>query len=269
MARTSDPQEPRPRHLRLVPKHPMPPSAPLPPVVPLLPPNQPATPAQDALLTGIARRARLGDRAARDLLWRAFAPRLQPIVFRCGRMAWQREWVRRDGRPWDLEDLRQAGWLVFAELIMAWDGEGSFISYVTAYFPWRLRDAMRRLGPTRRTRPLSYAARRIAECRELHDAESEALLQSIMAALSPADAIVLQMRVIEDLNLQEIARQLGVNRRTLTRRWARICRVARGILRDSAATAPASPQSASRRQRRQAAGQSARSAAPGADRPLE
>jgi RNA polymerase sigma factor (sigma-70 family) len=238
MARTSDPREPHARRLYLVPNQQVS-VPPLPPVVPLLRPNQLATPAQDALLSGIARRARLGDRAARDLLWRAFAPRLQPIMVRCGRMAWQREWVRRDNRPWDLEDLRQEGWLVFVELTTAWDGEGSFISYVTAYFPWRLRDAMRRIGPTRRTRPLSYVARRLAECRELLDVEGEELLTPVMAALSPADAMVLRMRVMEHLSLQEIARQLGVNRRTVTRRWARICDVARGILRDSAATAPA------------------------------
>lgn len=265
MARTSDPQEPRSRRLYLVPNQP-----PIPAVVPLLRPNQPATPAQDALLTAIARHAQLGDRAARDLLWRAFASRLQPIMFRCGRIAWQREWVRRDGRPWALDDLRQEGWLVFAELITAWDGKGSFISYVTAYFPWRLRDAMRRLGPARRVRSRPYPARRILadEYRELLDAEAKELLTPIMAALSPADAIVLQMRVMEDLSLTEIARQLGVNRRTITRRWVRICRVARSILRDATATAPTASPETTPRQPRQAGRRSARSAAP-ADRPVE
>jgi hypothetical protein len=101
--KTTPPPE---RRLRLLPAAS---SQPLPAVVPLLRPNHPVTPAQDALLTALARRARDGDEPARDLLWRAFAPALEPALLRCGRMAWrvQAGWVRRDGRPWELEDLRQ------------------------------------------------------------------------------------------------------------------------------------------------------------------
>lgn len=235
MARTSDPQEPRPRHLKLVPNQAPIPSTPLPAVVPLLRPGQPVTPAQDALLTAFARRARLGDRGARDLLWRAMAPRLEPALRRCGRVFWQRGWARRDGQPWDLEDLRQEGWFVFQQLMTDWDGAGSFIPFVTAYFPWRLRNAMRRLSPSRQTIGRSVFVGPAVECRELRDVDGKALLAAIGAALSPADAVVLHMRVMDDLGLGEIARQLGVSRRVVTRRWARIRRVARALLRESGA----------------------------------
>jgi RNA polymerase sigma factor (sigma-70 family) len=232
MARTNDPQAPRPRHLRLLPHDPPVAARPLPAVVPLLQPDQPVTPAQEALLTSLARQARLGDRQARDLLWSAFAPRLEPALRRSGRIAWLPGWARRDDLPWELDDLRQEAWLVFSELAAGWDGEGSFVPYVTAYFPWRLRCAMRRLGPTRRSVPLFVAAGIAVECDGLFEAEGEALLAPIAAALSPADAIVLQCRVTEDMSLGEIARELGVSRRTVIRRWTRVRRITRRFLRN-------------------------------------
>src|SRR5262245_26958859 len=108
MGRTQDPQATRPRRLHLV----LTGTRALPPVVPLLSPVHPATPAQEAMLNALGRRARLGDRGARVLLWRAFAPRLERAVRRCGRLTWQATWARRNGRPWELDDLRQEAWLV-------------------------------------------------------------------------------------------------------------------------------------------------------------
>jgi RNA polymerase sigma factor (sigma-70 family) len=235
MVRPNDPQEPRPRHLRLVPLL-SPVAQPLPAVVPLLRPDQLVAPAQDALLTAIARQARLGDGKARDLLWRSFAPRMEPAIIRCGRMTYQPEWVRRDGRPWELDDLRQEAWLVFSDVIVDWNGKGSFVRYATAYFPWRLRNAIRRLGPPRLRAPHAAAAGLAAEFGPLLDAEVESLMTAIMRALSPADASVLELRMAEGLSLTGIARRLGITRRTVNRRWARIRRVARGML-----TSPAPP----------------------------
>ena len=185
------------------------------------------------LLTNLAKRARQGDDAARELLWRAFAARLEPVILRCGRMTWQVSWPRRDGRPWELGDLRQEAWLVFADLTEQWDGEGSFVPFVTAYFSWRLRNAMREVAPTRRSRPLLPSVESVNESAGLHEAESAVLYSAILAALSPSDAMVLQMRVVDDLSLGEIARQLSVNRRTISRRWARMMRVAREVVRGS------------------------------------
>jgi RNA polymerase sigma factor (sigma-70 family) len=228
MSRSSDPSAPRARHLRLLDS---PVAATLPAVVPLLRPDQPVTPRQDAMLTGLARRARAGDRDASDLLWRAFAPKLEPAILRCGGMTWQVEWPRRDGRPWALDDLRQEAWLTFNDLIADWSGEGSFIPYAVAFFPWRLRNALRRLGPPRRRAPLPAAAAASGECGELLDAEEEALFAAVTAALSPEDAAVLRLRVLDGASLGEIARSRGVSRRTMARRWARICRLARASLR--------------------------------------
>lgn len=204
-----------------------------PAVVPVLRPDEPVTPGQDAALTRIAQQARLGDPAARDLLWRAFEARLEPAVASCRRMTWHIDWMRRDGRPWELDDLQQEAWLVFTDLTLKWDGEGSFVPYVTAYFPWRLRNAMRRLGPPRRAITVSRVPERFAECGELLDAEGEALLTQIVAALSPVDALVLRLRVMEGMGSSAIARRLGVSRRTVTRRWSRVQRVASEMLHGS------------------------------------
>ena len=225
MARIPDPRAPRAPHLRLLPAG----LPPLPVVVPLLRPDQPVTPADDALLTSLARRARGGDLAARDLLWTAFAPRLEPAILRCARVTWGSAWVRRNGRPWDLEDMRQEAWRVFAELTAGWNGEGSVVPYVTAYFPWRLRNAMRRLGPPRRAVPLRIAAEPVSEYLTPRDVEASELLTRLAAALDPTDAEVLRLRR-QGARFGEIAGSLGVSRRTVSRRWARIRRVAREVL---------------------------------------
>src|SRR5829696_4665905 len=108
MTRTSDPRESRPRRLRLrEPQEPPGKTMPLPVVVLVLSQDQTVSPTHDALLSHLARRSRLGDRAAHDLLWRAFAPRLESALLRCGHLAWQSGGIRRDSRPWELEDARQ------------------------------------------------------------------------------------------------------------------------------------------------------------------
>ena len=242
MARPGDPQEPRPRHLSLVPPAAAAAAKPLPMAVPVLRQDEPVAAAQDALLTAVAHRARHGDRDARELLWRAFVPRLEPAVSRCGRMTFLPHWAVRNGQPWELDDLRQEAWLVFAEVIGAWDGQGSFVPYATAYFPWRLRNAMRRLGPARRARPLAAAAGSASACAGLRDAERASLLATLGAALTPADARVLELR-LEGFSLTVIARRLGVTRRTVSRRWGRIRRIARELLAETAHHAPRTEES--------------------------
>jgi RNA polymerase sigma factor (sigma-70 family) len=225
MARIRDPRPPRAAHLRLLPSA-QPPQRLL---APVLRPGQPVTPAQDALLTAMARSARGGDPVARDLLWIAFAPRLEPALRRCARVTWQPGWVRRDGLPWEMEDVRQEAWLVFAELVDGWQGEGSFASYVTAYFPWRLHNAMRRLAPPRRTGQVRRAVKPAADCPALSAVERAVVLAQLGAALSAADAEVLRLRA-GGARFVEIAAILGVSRRTISRRWARIRRIAHAIL---------------------------------------
>jgi RNA polymerase sigma factor (sigma-70 family) len=228
MARTNDPRRPHLSHLRLLP--PSVAAPPLPSVVPLLSPERPVSPTQDAVLTALARRARHGDRDARELLWRAFSPMLEPVLRRSGRMTWRPAWARRDGRPWELDDVRQEAWLVFSDLVDAWSGDGSFIPYVTAYFSWRLHAAMRRLEPPRRSVPLSYASRVVDNVRRLDGVEDAELLAAMAAALPPPDADLLRLRVAEGASVADIACRLGVSRRTIARRWKRIQRVARALL---------------------------------------
>jgi RNA polymerase sigma factor (sigma-70 family) len=204
---------------------------PLPAAVPLLRPDRPVTAREDALLTTLARRAQRDDPAARDLLWRAFSPKLEPALRRCGRMTWRPGWAQRNGRPWEQDDLRQEAWLVFAELIADWPGNGSIVPYVMAYFPWRLRSAMRRLGPPRtRVAPPRGPVARAADCRELLDAETATLVALLVARLSAVEADVLRARVEEGTGSREIARRLGMSRRTISRHLARIRRVAREVL---------------------------------------
>ncbi len=231
MPRPNDPQLPKPRHLRLLPPPPPVSTRALPVVVPLLRPDQPVTPGEETLLADIARQARHGDAMARDLLWRSFEARLEPALYRCGRMTWQRGWARRNGRPWELDDLRQEAWLVFSDLVMEWSGEGAFAPYVTHCFPLRLRRAIRVLGPLRRavSLPVVPDDEPDPEGGDMRVEEDDELLAAVQAALSPRDALVLQMRITEEISLSEIARHLGVSRRTMVRQWVRIRRVARAV----------------------------------------
>lgn len=232
MARSNDPRKPRsrPEYLRLLPTETD--DGPLPLVAPLLRPDRPVGRVHAALLHGLARRARRGDREARDLLWRAFAPRLEPALIRCGYMTWHCDWTRRDDLPWELDDLRQEAWLVFAELVEGWDGQKPFVAYVMAYFPWRLRNAMRRLGPERLDGAVRLSVAAAAECQGLRDAEDAELARALAARFSGLDAAVLRIRIVEGATFAEIACRLRMPRRTVTRRWAVIRRLAAAILRD-------------------------------------
>jgi len=233
MPRPNEPQQPKPRHLRLLPAPPPVSTKALPVVVPLLRPDQPVTPAEETLLADIARQARRGDAGARDLLWRSFEARLEATLYRCGRMTWQQGWARRNGRPWELDDLRQEAWLVFSDLVMEWNGEGGFAPYVIRCFPLRLRRAIRDLGPMPRAvrLPVMTDDEPDPEGGDMRVEEDDELLAAVQAALSPRDALVLQMRIADELSLSEIARRLVVSRRTMVREWARIRRVARTVVK--------------------------------------
>lgn len=224
----------RPAYLRVVAPEPAATPAddwpPLPVMVPLLHPDEGVTPTQEALMTMLAQRTRQGDQAANQLLWRAFEARLEPALSGCAHATPHGGWPQRDGRPWVQEDLRQEAFLVFSDLTATWEGAESYVTYITAHFAWRLRMAARRLGPPRHAALHAVAPDLPAVCRELLDPEYRALLEAIAARLSPADAVVLDLCVREGRGLGDIAHQLGVQQRTITRRWQRICRVAHEVL---------------------------------------
>lgn len=224
----------RPAYLRVVAPEPAATPAdawpPLPVMVPLLHPDEAITPRQEALVTMLAQRARQGDQAANQLLWRALEARLEPAVSGCAHATRQGASPRRDGQPWVQEDVRQEAFLVFCDLTATWEGAESYVSYISAHFAWRLRLAARRLGPPRPPARHAVPPDLPAVCRDLRDAEYHALLEAISARLSPADAVVLDLCVREGRGPGDIAHQLGVPQRTITRRWQRICRVAHEVL---------------------------------------
>lgn len=229
----------RPAYLRVVVPEPTPASdwPPLPIMVPLLGPDQVITSTQEVLFTMLAQRARKGDQAANQLLWRAFEARLEPVVRSCARATRQSTWPSRDGQPWVLDDLRQEAFLVFSDLTLNWDDTGSYIPYVTTHFAWRLRMAARRLEPHRQVTPHVDMPDLPTLCREMLDVEYLALLDAIAVRLSPADVMVLELRVREGRALSDIASQLGVPRRTIIRRWEHICTVVNEVLNQPGATA--------------------------------
>ena len=153
----------RPAYLRVVTPEPASAAAsdwpPLPVMVPLLHPDQGVTPTQEALVTMLAQRARQGDQAAVQLLWRAFEARLEPVLRSSTRATRQNGEPHRDGQPWMQEDLRQEAFVVFSDLTATWEGTESYVPYITAHFAWRLRMAARRLGPQRPTAPHAATAR--------------------------------------------------------------------------------------------------------------
>lgn len=88
----------------------------------------------------LAVKAQKGDKGARDVLHDSFRLRL-------GRMGYVlRPWPNTPETTglWDRDDVNQEGWIVFAELLHAWDGESHFVKYLFGRFPWRLRDRVLR-----------------------------------------------------------------------------------------------------------------------------
>lgn len=93
-----------------------------------------------ARVHNLALRATSGDIQARDCLWISLRPRIDS-------MSWVlRPWPNspRVTGIWDRDDVRQESWIVFAELLAAWDRQVSFIPYLLARFAWRLRDRILR-----------------------------------------------------------------------------------------------------------------------------
>lgn len=92
------------------------------------------SPALEAELNALARAGR-HDPAARNALharlWVKTARFLAP-------------WRGRTTPLGDFDDLRQEAFVVFADMVIGWSGEGSFARYFLGFFPWRLRHAIMR-----------------------------------------------------------------------------------------------------------------------------
>lgn len=190
----------------------------------------PAPHDDEAELTRLALAARAGDVGARDLVYQALSPSIERMVAGCARLTWAADCPRRDGRPWDREDLAQEAYLIFNDLVRAWSGEGPFTPYLFAYFPWRLRNAWRRLRPDRprgaaivRHGPEDLAADASAVA-----AEAAVLLEALADLLPEVERIILLAHIRDGLTLTEIAQRLGLRSRQVSRRWLGIKRWLRG-----------------------------------------
>lgn len=191
-----------------------------PQVVPLLAADDPLAPELDGWLTALAHAARAGDRDARDAIYRALGPKIERMVARCRGLAWSAAGPRRDGRPWEMDDLEQEAYLAVVDLLGAWPGEGSVGPYLLAHLPWRLRTAWKRLAtPRRREAPfLPSHADLFADGSAVAE-HALVLLEELAATLPPPDGAILLLRIRDGRSIAAIGRRLRLGRRTVDRRW--------------------------------------------------
>ncbi len=208
------------------------------PLLPIMAADDPLTPEVERRLALLAHAARAGDRAARDALYAALGPKIDAMLGRCRGLAWSSADPRRDGRPWELDDLAQESYLALVDLLAAWPGEGPVGPYLLAHLPWRIRTAWRRLAaPHRRHAPLLSARADLLVDGSAAAEEALVRLELVAAALPPPDGDLLLLRVRDGHPPAAIGRRLGLTRRTVDRRWRAVC----DLLRSELGAAPSSP----------------------------
>lgn len=190
-----------------------------PPLVPILGPRDRITPEVEWALTAVAVDAKAGDRAARDALFLALEAKIARIVAR-EVMRRPLGGLLRDGRLWDAEDLNQEAYFMLLDLLAEWPSDRPVAGFLFAYLPWRLRDYRRRLAMPHR----AETGFEVARWESLHDgtADAEAALACLEAMaedLAPLDGAILLAIVRDGYGFGAIARRLGVDRRTVRRRW--------------------------------------------------
>lgn len=191
-----------------------------PPLVPVLSPDGEVTPDTDRVLTVIAREAQAGDVAARNALYAACEPKIARFARR-----YRVTTAGPDRCPaFDLDDVTQEAFLVFADLIESWPGGESFCAYFLGHFPWELRNAVRRLAAANRPSAGLVAAPGVYFLADgsAAAAEAVALLQTVAETLPAPDGNILLWRVRDGEGFGTIARRLGTSTRTATRAWDRI-----------------------------------------------
>lgn len=173
------------------------------------------SPEQDERLGKLALRVTDGDAEALATLYAAYLPRLE-------------HWIRRTRRACfrpsadiavEPEDIVQEAFIVFADLILAWTGEGSLSAYIVSLYPCRLSDATRRMTETRLPRPHDSSALDDLTDDSYAAEEALALIRSLAADLPDRLGDVLVLRIVERRTWDEIAHELGVSGRTVHRDW--------------------------------------------------
>ncbi|HEY8446760.1 MAG TPA: sigma-70 family RNA polymerase sigma factor [Thermomicrobiales bacterium] len=199
-----------------------------PPLLPLLPSHGPIPDDVDAALTVAAISAQRGDIAARNALYFALEPKIGRIVRRCA--------ARLRCRPGALiepDDIAQEAFVLLADLIARWPGHGSFVAYFLVAFPRELHHAARRsLRGLSLNVPEDEAKTSLSVEDESANAETIALVEDLIARLDRFDREILVRRGRDGDSFTAIARDLGVSRRTVHRRWSRLRSELRLALRD-------------------------------------
>ncbi len=171
-----------------------------------VPPDFDLTPELDAALNRLARCAK-EDTAARNLLYEAFAFKIERFARRVAR--------RATLRTCEFSDVQQEAFLVFSEMIRRWKGSGSFAGYVFTWFPTMLEQAIARLE---RGHPIGALA--LDDLDPVGRAETPSpalLLVEELAHLPERELLVLELHVTAGLRLKEIAALLGCHPRTVRR----------------------------------------------------
>jgi RNA polymerase sigma factor (sigma-70 family) len=172
-----------------------------------------------ATIETLAGRAREGDREAAANLYFALVAKINRFARRYGAR------VLEEG--YELEDLYQEAYVVFAEFLPDWNGD-CFFRFFLGVFPFRLRRHFTKItGNHRRaqvvyltTEELESALNRLVET----DTSFEtANLWDCFSALTPWQRQVALYRVENDLTFAQIATRLGINRVRAFRIWKRAC----------------------------------------------
>jgi RNA polymerase sigma factor (sigma-70 family) len=180
-------------------------------VLPVIGPTDAISERLDAFLTKSALAAKTGSLAARNALFLA----LQPKLLHQARQV--RPWMLP--ASWDKSDLEQEAFVVFAQLVDAWSGEGSFTGYILSHFGWRLRNAVRHARDRERLPVARLETATLVEDDSWAAEELRVLLEEIAARFPPVEQEILIGRVRDGDGFGTLAHRLGLSRKTVYRHW--------------------------------------------------
>lgn len=166
------------------------------------------TPELEAMFNALARAAK-DDPAARNELHARLRGKIARFL---------EPWRGNQLAIGDFADLQQEAFVVFANLVLDWTGEGSFARYFFGFYPWRLRHAIahheRRWGPRRMLLVPQEDIER------LHRGETEVGEDAglSLGALTKEERALLALR-LAGYSLPAAARRLGWSEWTAARRW--------------------------------------------------
>lgn len=165
-------------------------------------------PVAEAEAAALVLRYQAGESDALDLLHQRLEPAILSLLRR----------YRSGPLPPSLtqQDLRQQSWIVLAELARRWRPRGSFLAYFFRSFPGAISRYVRRAQPAARA-----ALAESAPVYDAGDSDRGTSLEEELAALDELDREILLLRSLDFLNMDDIARLLGVPRSTAYRHYRR------------------------------------------------